>query len=105
MKDIFYMDKIIPATSIDSIEINHDIYDNTYSIIVRQSRSNYKLISSKDKDLVRIIFDNMRKQCDGIDFMDLMKKSDDFLKSKNGKNITKTKERKKKVSDNNDREE
>lgn len=105
MKDIFYMDKIIPSTSIDSVEINYDICDDTYSIIVRQSRSNLKLISSQNKDLVKIIFDKIKSQCDGIDFMDLKEKSDIILKEKNNKDTVKTKEKRKKVSDKNDRKE
>lgn len=105
MKDIFYMNKIIPASSINSIEINYDICDNTYGITIRQSRNNYKLISSNDENLVKLIFESMKNQCDGIDFINLVDKIKETLDSKVNKKVSKTKEKKKKVSDKNDREE
>ncbi len=106
MKDIFYENRIIPATSINSIEINCDIYDKSYNIILRQTGANYKLMSSKDKDLVYYVFDRLKSQFDGINFIELINQSEKTLNSMAGTvKEEKPKTRRKKVSDKDDRKE
>lgn len=106
MKDIFYENRIIPATSINSIEINFDICDKSYSIILRQSGANYKLMSSKDKELVYNVFDKLKSQFDGIDFIEIVNQSEILLNSMVEINKEdKPKKKRKKVSDKDDRKE
>ena len=106
MKDIFYENRIIPSTSINSIEINCDICDKSYNIILRQTGANYKLMSSKDKDLVYYVFGKLKSQFDGIDFIELINESEKALNDM-VKIIKeeKPKIRKKKASDKDDRKE
>ncbi len=105
MKDIFYEDKIIPYNSIKCIEINSDINNSIFNIMIRQSGNSYKIFSSDNKELVNIVFEKLKEQCDGINFSDIIKKSEKILNEKNNSFDDKVKRKRKKVSDSNDRKE
>ncbi len=92
MKDLLFADKIIPANSITSIEVVQHPVEKTYSIIVRQGIGQRNLFTHGDYDIVKSIFNEMKNNCDGFYFGDLVAKvienkniQEDKLKTKSRK--------------------
>lgn len=103
MKSILYQNRIIPEYSINSIEINEDAYNN-YSIVIRQVNNYHRLITSNDKEYICSIFEKLKNEFNCINFNNVVKEVEND--KNNTKNLVenKPKVRKRKVSDNNDRE-
>lgn len=102
MKDLLFADKIIPANSITSLEISKNPIDNTYSIVLRQGIGQQKIFTNSDYDVVKNVFDEMKKNCDGFYFGDLVASVIVNKKTQEEKPKTKTRKSKKSMEvDNN----